>query len=406
MKNLTQNFRIARFNYDISLAQQRDRVGGMSTTLYHIKNSLLLFGLAKKVCCCFNENLRSYPLEIFSGGRDQKFRCAQPMLDASPSLPPDTSRKRLAMNVHNNSNNWRLNELAKIVLESVAEIKKVPFVKLCTEYLQFSSTNKTVETHRRDIVIIKNLMKTFKKKLITEITTHDLEIYKNKRIGEVKPATVNREVACLKNMFNKAVQWGHLIENPVQTVRLLKEPPGRVRYLNGSEIERLLSHCAQHIRYIVIVALNTGMRKGEILNLKWQDIDMQNRMIIIKRTKNNEMRMIPINNILHNALNSNDLRSNSQYVFANKNGEKFGDIKTGFRAALRRAGITDFRFHDLRHTFASRLVMAGVDIRTVQTLMGHKDIKMTMRYSHLSNDHIKEAVGRLDVNSFTQRPAV
>jgi integrase len=279
------------------------------------------------------------------------------------------------------------------------EPKRAAFNDLCKEYLTFSKAHKTRQSHRRDTISVKHLLKIFRGKLISQITARELDHYMNLRRAKVKPATVNREFSCIKHMFTKAIQWGYLSENPLQPVKKFKEPPGRVRYLMDKEIDRLLASCAEHIKPMVIMALNTGMRKGEILSLKWSDIDLKNRMITVKKTKNNETRMIPINGILYHALRTIGPELGCQHVFTNHQGKSYGDITKGFKAALKRARIDDFRFHDLRHTFASRLVMAGVDIRTVQELLGHRDITMTMRYSHLSSTHLKEAVKRLEVGT-------
>jgi integrase len=138
------------------------------------------------------------------------------------------------------------------------------------------------------------------------------------------------------------------------------------------------------------------MRKSEILNLKKREVDLENRKITVIKTKNNESRVIPMNQNLYEELMALSRNPNGDYIFSDSNGRPFGDIKKGFSAALKRAGIEDFRFHDLRHTFGSYLVMKGVDIRTVQQVMGHKQIRMTMRYSHLSPEYVQEAIGRLD----------
>jgi integrase len=281
----------------------------------------------------------------------------------------------------------------------IAEQKKMLFDKLCDDYLDFSKANKASSSYRRDTISIKNLSKCFGTRMISEMTASDLERYKIERSKEVSMATVNRELSCIKHMFNKAVHWGYLTRNPLRDVQDFKEPPGRVRYLTDVEIEILLNSCFGHIKNIVTVALNTGMRKGEILNLRWQDVDLRNRLIIIRNAKNNESRTIPINETLHDMFRMLIPTTDGEYIFANKEGKPFGDVRTSFRNALRRAGIKDFRFHDLRHTFASKLVMRGVDIRTVQTLLGHKDIAMTMRYSHLSDSHLKEAVKKLEVGT-------
>jgi len=151
-----------------------------------------------------------------------------------------------------------------------------------------------------------------------------------------------------------------------------------------------------HTAVLEVTALNTGMRKGEILALCWKDVDLENRKVTVKKTKSNEIRVIPINQTLYQELSNLSEGSDSEYIFSNGNGHRFGDIKKSFSAALRRAGIEDFHFHDLRHTFGSHLVMQGIDLKTVQQVMGHKEIKTTMRYSHLSPEYVQEAMERLD----------
>jgi len=142
----------------------------------------------------------------------------------------------------------------------------------------------------------------------------------------------------------------------------------------------------------VIVALNTGMRKEEILNLRWEDLDFRSRIIYTLDTKNNKRREIAMNDIVYRTLLAIRKIPDSPWVFCKKNGERYGNVRKAFEGAKKRAGIVDFRFHDLRHTFASHLVMAGVDLKTVQELLGHKSFEMTLRYAHLSPDHKKVAL--------------
>jgi integrase len=272
------------------------------------------------------------------------------------------------------------------------------FEKLCDEYLTFSKANKAKNSHRRDQVSINNLLNTFRGRLITEITAHELERYKNKRRDKVKPATVNRELTCIKHMLTKALDWKLVKENPFKSVKLFKEPPGRIRYLTEDEIKTLLDCCANHVKPIVILALNTGMRKGEIMNIRWSDIDMVNRMIKITDSKNNESRYVPINDTLFAILlKLENSTSKDTALFLKKNGKPIKYINNGFYNAMKRAKIENFRFHDLRHTFASHLVMKGVDIRIIQQLLGHKTLAMTMRYSHVSNEAMKTAVDKLNL---------
>jgi len=287
--------------------------------------------------------------------------------------------------------------IAKGEFLGVSEDRRMTFDELVAEYLKFSKTNKRPQVYRRDQIITRNLSKAFHGFGIADISAHDLEQYKAKRVNEISASTVNRELTCVKHMFNKAVEWRFLRHNPLQTVKRFKEPPGRLRYLTESEIERLLNECAVHLKPVVVVALYTGLRKSEILNLTWADVDMQNRVITVNESKNNESRILPFHETVYKTLRSLQNGSGKgQAVFTDKNGLPLGNFRRSFETAVRRTGIENFKFHDLRHTFASRLVMAGVDIRTVQQLMGHKDIRMTMRYSHLSDDHLKEAVKKLE----------
>jgi integrase len=185
---------------------------------------------------------------------------------------------------------------------------------------------------------------------------------------------------------------------------MLKENNQRMRYLSYEECQTLIDVCESHLKPIVITALNTGMRKGEILNLKWDDVDLKNGFIFVRETKNGDRRDIPINQKLRSALESlyrgskkNPRQIHIPYVFYYyRTGNPFLDVKRSFTTALRKAGIKDFRFHDLRHTFASQLVMAGADIAAVRELLGHKTLTMTLRYSHLAPNHKVQTVKLLD----------
>ncbi len=286
----------------------------------------------------------------------------------------------------------------------VYEDKKVPFKDFAQRYLEFSKTNKAPSTHRRDRVSMASLVPAFGEKYLYEISPQMVEEYKAKRLREdVTPATVNREIGCLRHLFGKAIEWGYVQKNPLKGVKQLKEPPGRVRYLETDEIDKLLSaidsqseEIRGYLKPIVILALHTGLRKSEILGLKWKDVDFKNKRVTVLKSKNNEIRSIPMNETVYRELDNISGNAENGYLFHNRDGKPFGDIRRSFDRVLEDAGIENFRFHDLRHTFASHLVMKGCNIQTVQQLMGHKDIKMTMRYSHLSRAHLEEAVSKLD----------
>jgi integrase len=282
-------------------------------------------------------------------------------------------------------------EIAENKYLDIRREHKIKFEELAQLYLDLHAKPNKKSCHS-DEDLIKTLGKHFAGKYLYEITPMAVEQFKADRAKEVSPATVNRALACLKCMFNKAIEWGKASDNPVKKVKLFKENNKRLRYLEKEEIVKLLAHCRGYLRPIVIVALNTGMRKGEILGLKWHDIDFRHNIIYLLNTKNGEKREIPMNEQVRVALIKVRKHPESPYIFCNKDGNPFGDIKKSWLTALNKSGILQFRFHDLRHTFASHLVMSGVDLNTVRELMGHKSLEMTLRYSHLSPDHKKRAV--------------
>jgi integrase len=267
----------------------------------------------------------------------------------------------------------------------------VKFEDFAKDYVEiYSKHNK--KDWKKDLTRLRALKPFFKGKYLYMIKPLQVEQFKAKRIKEVSPATVNRELACLKHMFTMAIQWGKAETNPVKKVKLFRENNQRLRYLETEEIEKLLKNCKGYTKRIIEIALNTGMRKGEILSLKWTDIDFRRGIIYLLDTKNGDKREVPINKAVKQALVKQSKHSESPYVFCNKDGKPYRDIRKSFVAALNKSDIISFRFHDLRHTFASHLVMSGVDLNTVRELMGHKSLRMTLRYSHLSPAHKQRAV--------------
>jgi integrase len=217
-------------------------------------------------------------------------------------------------------------------------------------------------------------------------------------------ASVNREMSCLHHIFSKAVDWEMMEKNPFDKKKSLqmKENNKRLRYLEEEEIPRLLDECSKHLRPIVVCALNTGMDRGEILNLKWDQI--RSGFLYLGKYKTRPDRQIPINDDLDLLLREvrKEKHFKSEYVFTDAQNRKLDSIKRGFTAAVRRAGITNFRFKDLRHTFASHFVMRGGTMKELQELLGHTTMTMTMRYAHLSKEHKKKAINRL--NGLTAKP--
>lgn len=228
-----------------------------------------------------------------------------------------------------------------------------------------------------------------------------MEKYQSKILASgKKPATANRLLATLQHMFSKGMEWEMADEatvNRVKKVKLLPENNRRLRFLSAEECDGLIKACSPHLRPIVVTALHTGMRKGEILSLQWdKHVDLVHGFILLDLTKSGKRREIPINKTLMDELKRIPRHLKSPYVFVDGQGKRYGDVRRSFATALRKTGIKDFSFHDLRHTFASRLVMAGVDLTTVKELLGHATLDMTLRYAHLSPGHKMKAVGLLD----------
>ncbi|WP_297212717.1 MULTISPECIES: tyrosine-type recombinase/integrase [Thermodesulfovibrio] len=243
----------------------------------------------------------------------------------------------------------------------------------------------------------------FKKLKLTDIGTKEVELLQNYYMEKnLSVATCNRYISIVKASFTKAEEWGLITEQQLKAVRKVKPLKGevsRLRFLSEEEIQNLLSHCDNYLYPIVFTALNTGMRRGEILNLKWDNVDFRTGFIYLEKTKNGYRREIPMNESLKALMRQlyTQRRLDTDYIFINpKTGTRLTEFKRSFATALKKAKIRDFRFHDLRHTFASQLIMKGADLKTVQELLGHRTLAMTLRYSHLSQSHKKEAVKLLD----------
>ena len=262
-------------------------------------------------------------------------------------------------------------------------------------YLKHSKLNKKPQTYRRDTILIRHLVDFFGSSRLRHIKPQRIEDYKEKRLSEGRtPATVNREVACLKNIFAIAIRDNLVRDNPAKQVKLLREDNEVTRVLSKHDERKLLEAAAPHIRAIIVCALETGMRLGEILGLKWENVDLQVGLITVTKTKTGKKRIIPINDRLRQVLRDRIKRGIAAPVFWLKDGKRLTDIKTGYKAALRRAGLTErkYRFHDLRHTFATRKIQKGVDPFTVQELLGHASITTTQRYAHPNLESKRKAV--------------
>jgi integrase len=225
----------------------------------------------------------------------------------------------------------------------------------------------------------------------------------NKRCSDgVKSATINRELATLKKAFNLALkEWEWVESNPVSKVSMEPEDNKRDRWLTQDEEERLLKACPHWLREVVVFALNTGMRLSEILELSWDAVDFFRKTVTVFKSKNKERRTIPLNGsaieLLKFKAKVRLIKTNLVFYGprANKLVRK-RNVSWVFHTIARGTGISDFRFHDLRHTFATRLIQAGVDLYRVQRLLGHKSPSMTQRYAHHWPESLRHAVEVLD----------
>jgi len=295
--------------------------------------------------------------------------------------------------------------------------RRIRFERFAEKYMEHARVNKKPKSAKRNQVSIGQLMPFFRGKLIGSIHPFQVEQYKKaRRDTGVSPATVNRDIACLRNMMNKAVEWGYLQVNPIARVKLLREDNEVMWVLSPEEEARLLEECgkvrqrkdARYLKNLVEFALYSGMRQGEIFGLKWANVHLDENYLLATDTKTHEDRPVPINETMRKILIRRMENPGSDFVFCNHNGERLSHLSRGFKSARKKAGLirwevkdgktveTRFRFHDLRHTFGSRLGMAGVDLKTIMEIMGHRTAKVAMRYQHPSPSHKLEAVKGLD----------
>jgi integrase len=221
------------------------------------------------------------------------------------------------------------------------------------------------------------------------------------------PATQVRYLAALSHVFTMAVrEWGWLEGNPVQKVRRPTEPHGRVRFLSEEERTALLVACKRSrnplLYPLVVLALATGARLGELLGLRWTDVDLSRGVARLARTKNGEPRTLPLSGhaLAVLAALSMKRRSDTSFVFPSEHGRTPATLRKPWERAVIEAGIEDFRFHDLRHTAASYLAMTGAIPTDIAAVLGHKTLAMVKRYAHLSDQHVARVVARMNESIF------
>ncbi|MBI4715997.1 MAG: tyrosine-type recombinase/integrase [Nitrospirae bacterium] len=284
-----------------------------------------------------------------------------------------------------------------------AEEKKRTFRELLDRYLrEHSIPRKAPASHVRDLSVSRHLLSFFGHLFLAEISPRKIAEYKGRRrVDGAKPATINKELGLVRHAFNLAIkEWEWCRDNPMHRVTMEPVHNQVDRWLAAKEEERLMVASPVWLREIVIFALNTGMRKGEILSLLWRDVDFSRSVLVVMKSKNRERRTLPLNSRVFELLmeRQHGGATVSDFVFSTSHGTRITDrnLSRAFYVAMEKAELENFRFHDLRHTFATRLVQAGVDLYKVQRLLGHKTPAMTQRYAHHSPESLRDGVLVLD----------
>lgn len=271
----------------------------------------------------------------------------------------------------------------------------VSFAELAYDALEWAKTHK--RSWRDDERRLKPLLREFGAMKAEAIKPKDIESWLTANTRT--PATANRFRALLSLIYRQGIRNQRIAVNPARAVSQRAENNGRIRWLRPEEesrIRKVMEKTCPQFRPAFDFALNTGLRAGEQFNLKWSDVDLDRKQLTIPLSKNGTSRHVSLNDEAMAALRSlKEASLGSPYVFENSLGRRMGTIQRWFQPVLKEAQVDGFRWHDLRHTFCSRLVMAGVGIGVVQKLAGHKTIAMTARYTHLSQDSEMEALRRM-----------
>ena len=298
--------------------------------------------------------------------------------------------------------------------EPLEAIKPTLFKDFCEEEFLPWSRIQHSSAHHTELgrMLTARLIPFFEGLHLHEIVTKRVEDYKLARRGQryrlehwgrskkTSAATVNRELSCLKIVFRQAVAWGRLEQSPAAGVSALREPPNPPRLLSRDEIARLLAEMPDHSRAAIGCAVYAGLRKNEILRLRWQDIDMKAGVLTVasregRTTKNYQDRRIPIAAELAALLKQHPQRLGSEYVFAGRAKGHQVELKTALNTAATTAGIEKVTMHQLRHAFCSHALMSKVDPRTVMKWMGHRDLQTTLRYAHVESSHEQSEIHKI-----------
>lgn len=301
-----------------------------------------------------------------------------------------------------------------------------------------------IRTSKKTVARLLRNFPDLQQKKLGDINPWLVEKWRTDRLKSgTKRSTVNRDLDDLKSSLAKAVEWGLLDRHPITSVKRVRIDTNQApRYLKPDETARLLaaldrrderlsaerdhanqwrqergyalhptlrdSAFADHLKPMVLLSLNTGLRRGELFSLEWSDVHLDGGYLTVggSRAKSLRTRHIPLNDLAKEVLEDwkRQALASDGLVFPGKQGKPFDNVNTSWRRLLKDAGIEKFRWHDLRHAFASNLVMAGVDLNTVRELLGHADLQMTLRYAHLAPEHKAAAVARLIPSTLPKLP--
>lgn len=277
------------------------------------------------------------------------------------------------------------------------------FREMLERYLrEYSAPNKAACTYRRDQGLGKHLVQFFGDRTLAELTPKVIAAYKAQRRSQgASPKTVNHDLGLLSHMFTLAQrEWEWVRDNPVKKISRERVRNTIERWLSLDEEKRLLAVSVPWLRPIILFAIHTGLRQGEILNLQWPQVDLFRRTIVLLEQKNGCRDTLPVNGIVLEVLKEQAKlwQQRSAYVFPNSVGMRrsSSNLLRAFFLARKRAGVERFRFHDLRHTFATRMVQAGVDLYAVQKLGRWKTTSMVMRYAHHYSESLRAGVEVLE----------
>ncbi len=294
------------------------------------------------------------------------------------------------------------------------------FKEAMEEFLKWAQYSSAINTQRRSSTASRTLLRFFENRRIDLIGTDYVEAFKewrrvqskqapNKQLRKnhnskttaiIKPATVNRELACLRAMFNYFIRKDVLVKNPVSQVKFFKEENEQIRVVSHEEERLYLMACSQPLQDVATIMIDTGMRPSEVCKLEPRHVDIEKRSVFIESGKTPAARRkIPLSDralkVFERRLTNND----GNYIFAGMRGGQNGHViklNNAHKAAIARAKLVTFRMYDLRHTFATRAAEANVDLMTLAALMGHSRMQMLMRYSHPTEQHQIEAIKRVE----------